>query len=104
MVCLAASGVGEAMASVFDIDHPLHELAGFIGIASLPIAAVLISMQLGRTRPWSAARAPLLWTAHLTWASVLLLVATFIVMVMTYTRAGGDVSAAPTDVTTLPSA
>ena len=39
---LVASGVGEAMAAVFDINHNLHGLAGLIGIGSLPIAAMLI--------------------------------------------------------------
>ena len=40
---LIAAGIGEAMASVFDINHPLHHLAGMIGVLSLPIAAMLIS-------------------------------------------------------------
>jgi hypothetical membrane protein len=42
---LIAAGVGEAMASVFHIDHPLHGLAGGIGVFSLPIAAMLISVR-----------------------------------------------------------
>ena len=44
LLLLVASGIGEAMASVFDINHPLHDLAGMIGVGSLPIAAVMISM------------------------------------------------------------
>lgn len=44
---LIAAGVGEAMASVFDINHPLHDLAGMVGVISLPIAAMLISVRLG---------------------------------------------------------
>ena len=39
---LIAAGVGEAMASVFDINHPLHNLAGMISVLGLPIAAMLI--------------------------------------------------------------
>lgn len=100
---LITAGVGEAMASVFDINHPLHGLAGIIGIPSLPIAAVLISVSLGRTHPGSTARRALLWTANLTWLSLILLVVTFIAMIVTYIRAGGDTTTASTAITTLPS-
>jgi hypothetical protein len=82
---LIAAGGGEAMASVFDINHPLHGLAGMIGVLSLPIAAMLISVALGRTQSWSAARNVLLWTANFTWASLALLV--FLLMAG-YIRAG----------------
>src|SRR6266542_1337810 len=64
---LIAAGVGEAMAAVFDIKHPLHGLAGMIGVPSLPIAAMLISVSLGRTHRWSSAKRVLLATANLTW-------------------------------------
>jgi Protein of unknown function (DUF998) len=72
---LVAAGVGEAMASVCDIHHPLHNLAGMIGVLSLPIAAMGISLRLGRAPAWAAARSPLLLTANLTW---LTLVAMFV--------------------------
>jgi Protein of unknown function (DUF998) len=92
LVFLIAAGVGEAMASVFDINHqPLHAIAGYIGILSLPVAAMLISVRLSRIQPWSAAKKALLWTANLTWVSVVLLIATFIVMIVTYTQAGGKI-------------
>jgi hypothetical membrane protein len=92
LVFLVAAGVGEAMASVFDINHPLHSLAAAIGILSLPVAAMLISTSLARTLTWSAARKMLLWTANLTWVSVLLMVATFILLIVTYNQAGGDMT------------
>jgi Protein of unknown function (DUF998) len=100
LVFLILAGVGEAMASVFDINHSLHGLAGLIGIGSLPIAAMLISVSLGRTQEWSAAKKALLWTANLTWISVVLLIATFIILIFTFTQAGGDMTAQPP--TTLP--
>jgi hypothetical membrane protein len=91
---LVAAGVGEAMAVIFDNNHPpLHDMAGYISILSLPIAAILISVSLGRTQLWSATRKALLWTANLTWASVVLLAATFIAMIVSYTQAGGDMTA-----------
>ena len=93
LVFLIAAGIGEAMASVFDINHPLHSLAAMIGIGSLPVAALLISVSLSRTQGWSAAKKALLWTANLTWISVILMAATFAILIVTYTQAGGDMTA-----------
>jgi len=86
---LIAAGAGEAMASVFDINHPLHGLAGMIGVLSLPIAAMLISLSLVRTQPWSRARNVILWMANLTWGSLALLV---LLLVTGYLRAGNRVT------------
>jgi hypothetical protein len=83
---LIASGMGEAMASVFDINHPLHGLAGLLGAPSLPIAAILISVSLARTEAWSSGRSVLLWTANLTWVSLLLLAGSLIVTIQKHTR------------------
>jgi hypothetical protein len=99
---LIAAGVGEAMASIFDINHPLHGLAALIGIGSLPVAAMLISVSLSRIEEWSVVRKALLWTANLTWISVLLMAATFAIFIATYMQAGGDMTAG-TEVTLLPS-
>ena len=89
---LIAAGIGEAMASVFDINHPLHGLAGMIGIGSLPVAAMLISRSLSRAQSWSIVKKALLWTSNLTWISVVLLIVSFIIMIVTYTQAGGDMN------------
>ena len=94
---LIAAGVGEAMASVFDINHSLHGLSALIGIGSLPIAAMLLSVSLGRTQVWSVARKALLWTANLTWISVLMMVATFIILIVTFTQAGGEMTSQVTE-------
>lgn len=98
---LIASGIGEAMASVFDINHSVHSLASFIGIGSLPIAAMLISTSLGRTDAWSATKKSLLATANLTWISVLLMGITFAILIATFTQTGGDMTSAEVS-TTLP--
>lgn len=99
---LVAAGIGEAMASVFDINHKLHGISAIIGIPSLAIAAMLISVNLVRTEPWSVAKTPLLWSANLTWVSVLLMAIAFAIMMATYAQAGGDLSANAEVVTTLP--
>src|ERR1700736_2975687 len=48
-VILAIAAIAGASAAVFDLNQVvLHELAGIIGIFGLPIAAVLISRELGQ--------------------------------------------------------
>jgi hypothetical protein len=65
---LLVAGLGEAMAAVFDVRHEVgHGVAGLLGVVGLPVAALLVSVSLGRTEAWSAARRLLLWLAHLTW-------------------------------------
>ncbi len=83
---LFVAGVGEAMASIFDINHDvMHNVAGILGVLGLPIAAILISTTLGRTQPWSTAKKTLLWTAQLPWISVVLMAVAFAVFVGTHT-------------------
>ena len=89
---LIASGIEEAMAAAFNIKHSLHDLASLIGIGSLPIAALLISTHLGRMEAWSVSKKALLWTASLTWISVLLMGITFAILITTFTQAGGDMT------------
>jgi len=87
---LIIAGVGEAMASVFDIQHPIgHGIAGLFGVIGFPIAALLLSAALGRNETWRAARKPLLWIANLSWISVVLLVATLAIMTMQMARING---------------
>ena len=70
---LLAAAVGMSMAAIFDATHDLHGLAAIIGMPSLPIAALLTSISLGRNSAWSSARRWLLGTAHLTWISLVLM-------------------------------
>lgn len=94
LVCLALAGLGQAMAAVFDINHDtLHGLAGALGILGLPIAAMLISVSLARAEPWSVARRPLLWTANLTWVSMVALAATLVLLMATFIQVSGSLPA-----------
>jgi hypothetical protein len=96
LVILSLAGIGEAMAAPFDINHDtLHGLAGVLGMGGLPIAAVPISVSLSRTEPWASARRSLLWTANLTWLSVVLLAATFVVMIVTFSQVPGGLPSHP---------
>src|SRR5450755_71782 len=87
---LVIAGLGEAMASIFDITHDTgHSIAGVLGIGGFPIAAVLLSVSLGRTQAWRGARSPLLWIANLNWISVVLLGATLVLMTIQFAQATG---------------
>jgi hypothetical protein len=81
LLLLATTGVGEALASVFDVSWPvLHGLAGLLGVPPLPIAALLISISLGRNAEWASAKKRLYVTANLTWMSFALLVAAMLTL------------------------
>jgi hypothetical protein len=84
------AGLGEALASVFDITHDvMHNVAGLLGIGALPIAAVLISVSLSHTAAWSSAKRVLIGSAHLTWISVVLLIGSLIMMTMQFAQVYG---------------
>ena len=81
LVLIGIAGLGEALASVFDLRSPaLHGLAGALGIPTLPIAAILISVALSHSQVCSSARRVLLLTANLTWISFVLMVAAMLTL------------------------
>jgi hypothetical protein len=87
---LIIAGIGEAMASVFDVTHPVgHSIAGLLGVGGFPVAALLLSASLGRTEAWRGARKLLLWLANLSWISVVLLFATLIWLTLQMARVMG---------------
>ena len=48
-----------AMASVFDVTHEtVHGIAGLLGVAGLPVAALLLSVSLGRNERGAERSAP----------------------------------------------
>ncbi len=99
MVVLVLAGLGEALATMFDINHDeLHNLAGTLGIIGLPVAAMLITVNLGRTNRWRVATRMLLWTANLTWVTVLLLAASFVLLMVTFTQVEGALPTQPPEV------
>ena len=86
---LFLAGVGQVMGAAFDINHKLHGPAAIIGIPSLCIAAVLVTVAMSRH---DGIVAPPLWTAHLTWISFALMIGAFALFVSALTRAGVDLS------------
>lgn len=87
---LIVAGLGEAMASIFDVTHPIgHGIAGLLGVLGFPIAALLLNVALGRNEGWQTPRGPLLWLANLNWISVVLLVAALAIMTMQMVQING---------------
>jgi hypothetical protein len=87
---LILAGVGPFMAAFFDINHKLHGLSALIGIPSLPIAAVLLTILLNRSAGLGSVP---MWAAHLTWISVILMAAGMGLLFWSLKRAGVDLSA-----------
>src|SRR5712691_10938868 len=80
---IAAFGVADPITATKDqltAHGNMHGLGAMLGIPSLPIAAVLISLSLVRNQAWSSARRSLLWAAHLTWISLLVMFAPLLVL------------------------
>ena len=89
---LVLAGIGEAMAAIFDVQHSLHGVAATIGMPSLPIAAILISVSLKRNESWNLARKKIMLTTHLTWISILLMTITVMILFDGFKKAGVDMS------------
>jgi hypothetical protein len=91
---LVVAGLGQALASAFDIRHDImHNLAGAMGIVGLPVAAMLITVSIGRNPEWSPVRRYLLVLANLTWTSVILFVAAFVLLIATFIQVNGALPA-----------
>ena len=58
-------------------------------MVGFPIAAVLLSVSLGRLHAWPGARSLLLWIANLSWISVVLLGATLVLMTVQFVQVNG---------------
>jgi hypothetical protein len=80
---LLLSALGMTLAAFFDVSHSLHGLAALIGIPTLPVAAMLVSVSLLRNPAWFEARSRLLWTANLTWISLVLMFGTIVIVLAT---------------------
>jgi hypothetical protein len=96
---LALAGVGQTMGTLFDINHKMHGPAAMIGIPSLCIAAVIITLALARRGDVAA---PPVWSAHLPWISFLLMLGAFALFISALKSAGVDVSAQTEPLSELP--
>jgi hypothetical protein len=99
LVFLVLAGVGQIMGGLFDINHKLHGPAAMIGIPSLCIAAVVITLALQKTHPHLATP---IWVAHLPWISFVLMIIGFVLFFSSLKVAGIDVSAQNKPLSALP--
>jgi hypothetical protein len=89
LIFLFLAGVGQVAGGLFDINHKLHGPAAMVGIPSLCIAAILITIAMARR---SDIVAPPMWSAHLPWISFALMIAAFALFFSALSRAGVDMS------------
>jgi Protein of unknown function (DUF998) len=92
VVLLFVSGVGSSSAALFDVQHSLHGLSGALGIPTVIIASLLIAYHLRRKSEWQPFAKPILMNAHATWISLLLMVATMMLMITGFQSAGIEFS------------
>ena len=89
LILLLLGGIGQTMGGLFDINHNLHGPAAMIGIPSLCIAAVLVTLALTQRPDISA---PPIWSAHLPWITFALMIGMLVHFISSLTAAGVDVS------------
>ena len=87
---LVLAGIGQMMGGLFDINHKLHGPAAMIGIPSLCLAAILVTIAMAR-RPDVAA--PPYWSAHLPWIMFAAMIGALILLATSLKAAGVDMSA-----------
>jgi hypothetical protein len=89
LVFLVLAGIGQTMGALFDINHKLHGPAAMIGIPSLSIAAVILTIAMARRE---GVTAPPLWSAHLPWISFALMLGAFALFFSALKATGIDMS------------
>lgn len=99
LLFLILAGVGQVMGARFDINHKLHGPAAMIGVPSLCIAAVIVTLALSRR---SDITAPPTWSAHLPWVSFVLMLTTLAMFMSALKAAGVNVAAQTMPLQTLP--
>ncbi len=98
VVALFIAGSALVLAGVFSQDPvtsrpdqltmsgSIHTIASIVGVPGLPLAAVLISAGVARNHLWSASWRPIMWFAHATWMSLLVMTA---YLIWTLPQTGG---------------
>lgn len=71
---LLAASIGLALAAVFELGQPLHEVASMIGNLSLPVAMLLVGIALKPRSPGQ------LLLSHLPWVGVVLMMTTLFLL------------------------
>ncbi|MCW3116733.1 MAG: hypothetical protein JWM28_815 [Chitinophagaceae bacterium] len=88
VLLIFVSFVGQEMGGLFDLKHKLHGLAFLLGIPSLPLGALLISYHLVKKENWKKYKSPMLFSAHFTWISLVLMAVFMMLMISGFQKAG----------------
>ena len=88
LVFICISFIGQIMGGIFDIKTKLHGFAFLLGVPSVPIAALLISYHLVRKDNWKKYKSKILFSAHSTWVSLVLMAITMVLMISGFQKAG----------------
>ncbi|MDT3740337.1 MAG: DUF998 domain-containing protein [Candidatus Kapabacteria bacterium] len=89
VILLFISGIGASLAALFDVSQPTgHGIAGFLGIPTVPVAALLISYHLSKKHEWFSFSKPMKYLAHCTWISLVLMIITMVIMMSGFQNAG----------------
>lgn len=94
---LLLAGLGQLMGGLFDVNHRLHGAAFGIGVPSLTLAAIVVTLAMRRAGADIA-----MWPAHLSWISFVLMAVTMGLFMSALARAGVDVMAQAGSLTRLP--
>jgi hypothetical protein len=86
VILLFISSIGGIMGGLFDVKHKHHGLAAFLGVPTLPIAALLIGYNLVQTPEINSAF--VLASSHATWISFVLMGITMAVMISGFKNSG----------------
>jgi Protein of unknown function (DUF998) len=89
LILLALAAIGQVMGGVFDISHKLHGPAALIGIPTLCVAAILLTLAMARQPGISA---PPLWIAVLPLVSLVLMVVSVMMFFSALKSAGIEMS------------
>lgn len=95
---LVLASIGEIMAALFDINHRLHGPAAAIGMPSLPVAAVLLTIALRRVE----APGPPPWSMHLPWLAIVVMGVGMMLFMRSLAQAGVDLSSQTRPLAALP--
>ncbi|HEX2446115.1 MAG TPA: DUF998 domain-containing protein [Vicinamibacterales bacterium] len=97
LLFLVLAGVGQIMGGIFDLNHELHGAGFAIGVPSLTMAAILVTLALRRAGVDVG-----MWPAHLSWIAFVLMAVTMIRFITSLSVAGIDVTAQSGPLASLP--
>ncbi|MBK7882125.1 MAG: DUF998 domain-containing protein [Saprospiraceae bacterium] len=88
LILIFISGIGAFMGGLFDVKHKLHGFSFLMGVPTLPVGAILVSYNLLNLGYGTSSQSFILWSAHATWMSLVLMAISMIVMMTGFKKSG----------------